>query len=64
MKSKGDNASSPTKESQEWMRDAAKGILHAGSWPDEWEPEDVTEIAQIIAKHYADSSPEPNQGCK
>ena len=40
-----------------WMEKAAKSILHAGSWPDEWEPEDATEVAAIIAKHYAAAHP-------
>lgn len=40
-----------------WMKEAAKAILHAGSWPDEWEPKDVTEIAQIIAAHV----PQPTE---
>jgi hypothetical protein len=36
---------------QPWMKAAARAILHAGSWPDEWEPEDAEEIAGIIAVH-------------
>lgn len=58
-------ASSSTKEPQEWMTEVATSLMddydtiglqtHAAA---------VKGIAEIIAKHYAASSPEPNQGGK
>ena len=44
---------------EQWMKDAAKAILHAGSWPDEWEQSDADEITDIIAAHAPSVAPPP-----